>query len=58
MCLTGCEIVMKRWVCWNHKQFCLDKLRCEQLSSDHRDGMRGRVECLQHSSDMKSHVSE
>ncbi len=29
----------------------LDKLRCEQLSSD-------RVECHQHSSDMKSHVSE
>ncbi len=31
-------------------------LRCEQLSSDHHDGMRGRVECHQHSSDMKSHV--
>ncbi len=25
-------------------------LRCEQLSSDHQDGMRGRVKCHQHSS--------
>ncbi len=40
------------------KKCLLDKLRCEQLSSDHQDGMRGRVECHQHSSDMKSHVSE
>ncbi len=31
-------------------------LRCEQLSSDHQDGMRGRVECHQYSSDMKSHI--
>ncbi len=30
----------------------------ELLSLDHQDGMRGRVECHQHSSDMKSHVSE
>ncbi len=36
----------------------LDKLRCEQLSLDHQDGMRGIVECHHHSSDMKSHVSE
>ncbi len=36
----------------------VDVLRCEQLSSDHQDGMRGRVECHQHCSDMKSHVSE
>ncbi len=40
------------------KKCLLDMLRCEQLSSDHQDGMRGRVECHQHSSDMKSHVSE
>ncbi len=40
------------------KKCMLDELRCEQLSSDHQDGMRGRVECHQHSSDMKSHVSE
>ncbi len=40
------------------KKCLLDKLRCEQLLSDHQDGMRGRVECHQHSSDMKSHVSE
>ncbi len=33
-------------------------LRCEQLLSDHQDGMRGRVECHQLSSDMKSYVSE
>ncbi len=36
----------------------IDKLRCEPLSLDHQDGMRGRVECHQPSSDMKSHVSE
>ncbi len=40
------------------KKCLLDKLRCKQLSLDHQDGMRGRVECHQHSSDMKSHVSE
>ncbi len=40
------------------KKCLLVKLRCEQLSSDHQDGMRGRVECHQHSSDMKRHVSE
>ncbi len=39
------------------KKCLLDKLRCEQLLSDHQDGMRGRVERHQHSSDMKSHVS-
>ncbi len=66
--------MMKRWICWNHKQFCLgkvegdgpssskkcllDELRCKHLSSDYQDGMRGRVECHQHSSDMKSHDSE
>ncbi len=40
------------------KKCLFDKLRCEQLSLDHQDEMRGRVECHQHSSDMKSHVSE
>ncbi len=40
------------------KKCMLDKLRCEQLSSDHQDGTKGIVECHQHSSDMKSHVSE
>ncbi len=40
------------------KKCMLDKLRCEQLSSDHQDGTKGRVESHQHSSDMKSHVSE
>ncbi len=40
------------------KKCLLDMLRREQLSSDHQDGMRGRVECHQHSSDMKNHVSE
>ncbi len=40
------------------KKCLLDKLRRKQLSSDHQEGMRGRVECHQHSSDMKSHVSE
>ncbi len=32
------------------KKCLLDMLRCEQLSSDHQDGMRGRVKCHQHSS--------
>ncbi len=46
-------------VTWSVSKKCLlDMLRCEQLSSDHQDGMRGRVECHQHSGDMKSHVSE
>ncbi len=40
------------------KKCLLDMLRCEQLSSDHQGGTRARVECHQHSSDMKSHVSE
>ncbi len=40
------------------KKCLLDKLRCEQLSSDHQDGKRRGVECLQLSSDMKSYVSE
>ncbi len=34
------------------------RLRCEQVSSDHQDEMRDRVECHYHSSDMKRHVSE
>ncbi len=74
MSLTGwwdCDEVMGllepqavlSWQGWvdgpsSSKKCLLDKLRCEQLSSDHQDGMRGRVECHQHSSDMKSHVSE
>ncbi len=33
-------------------------LRCEQLLLDHQDGIRGRVECHQHCSDIKSHVTE
>ncbi len=40
------------------KKCLLDMLRCEQISSDHQDGMRGRAECHQHRIDMKSHVSE
>ncbi len=40
------------------KKCLLDMLRWDQLSSDHQDGMRGRVKCHQHSSDMKNHVSE
>ncbi len=37
----------------------MDMLRCEQLSSSNiQDEMSGRVECHQHSSDMKSQVSE
>ncbi len=47
------------WRWWSSsKKRLLDMLRCEQLSSDHQDGMRGRVECHQHSSDMKSLVYE
>ncbi len=38
------------------KKCLLDMLRCERLSSDLQDGMRGRVECHQHSSE--SHVYE
>jgi len=56
---------MKCWVGQDHKQFCLrmvelkvvvihltGRLRCEQLQSDHLDGMRSRVV------DKKNHVSE
>ncbi len=38
------------------KKCLLGKLRCEQLLSDHQNGMRERVAYNQHSSDMKGHI--